>query len=74
MDPEHWFKAGSLSPAGVWVSVWAGQAGPKGHEVTDDTEDVLLPQFTTENPLAGGDPAGEPAFNSQVTHRLPRGL
>ncbi len=53
--------------------MWAGQAGPKGHEVTDDTEDVLLPQFTTENPLAGGDPAGEPAFNSQVTKRFPPG-
>jgi hypothetical protein len=50
---------------GPWPSIWEGK-GPKGHEVLEDTEDTLLPQFTSENPLAGGDPSGEPAFNAQV--------
>ena len=47
--------------------MWEGK-GPKGHEVQEDTEDILLPQFTSENPLAGGEPTGEPAFNSQVVN------
>ncbi len=54
-----------LSGVGPWSAIWQGK-GPKGHEVVEDTEDVLLPHLTSENPLAGGDPTGEPAFNAQV--------
>ena len=51
---------------GPWSSVWRDVGGPKGIEVTDLTEDVVLPHLTTDNPIDAALPA-EPAFNSQVT-------
>ena len=50
----------------MWTSFWADKAGPAGQEVTDMTEDTILPHLTTENPICTEDPTREPAFNTQV--------
>ena len=50
----------------MWTSFWADRAGPAGQEVTDMTEDTILPHLTTENPICTEDPTREPAFNTQV--------
>eukprot|EP00088_Acartia_fossae_P001645 TRINITY_DN10655_c0_g2_i1.p1 TRINITY_DN10655_c0_g2~~TRINITY_DN10655_c0_g2_i1.p1 ORF type:complete len:571 (+),score=117.23 TRINITY_DN10655_c0_g2_i1:52-1764(+) len=52
--------------AGKWSSIWTEASdGVKGQEVTDLTEDTLLPHLTSENPVVSGDMEREPAFNTQ---------
>jgi len=55
----------SKQTPGMWTSFWADRAGPAGQEVTDMTEDTILPHLTTENPICTEDPTREPAFNTQ---------
>ena len=50
----------------MWTGFWGEAGGPLGQEVTDFTEDTILPHLTTDNPICTGDPSGEPAFNTQV--------
>ena len=54
---------------GPWASIWKENLGPKGLEITDSSEDVILPNLTTDNPIDAAVPV-EPAFNSQVTFAI----
>ena len=49
--------------------MFSGEGGPKGIQVTDDKEDLVLPHLTTDNPINTGEARGEAAFNSQVRIR-----
>jgi hypothetical protein len=50
---------------GMWTSFWGESGGPAGQEITDHSEDTILPHLTTENPIVTGDPTREPSFNTQ---------
>ena len=52
--------------SGPWSKVWGEEGGARGLEVTDTSEDTILPHLTTDNPICSGEPSGEPAFNAQV--------
>ena len=54
----------------MWTGFWGEAGGPLGQEVTDFTEDTILPHLTTDNPICTGDPSGEPAFNTQVNYGI----
>merc|ERR1712117_115037 len=49
----------------MWTgSLWSGETGTKGQEVTDFSEDTLLANMTTDTPIVGDDNVGT-TFNSE---------
>ena len=47
--------------------MWGAEGGPKGIQILEDSEDLVLPHLTTDNPINSGcEASGDPAFNAQV--------
>jgi len=56
----------SKQAPGPWPSMWGAEGGPKGIQILEDSEDLVLPHLTTDNPINSGcEASGDPAFNAQ---------